>query len=104
LISHSGEAPVIHGLTIGTLDAIDIAARAIRVAGITYQLDAPGLLLGLEVGQFVTVVWDQAGDCARMAHIVASATRPSPEPAERATRGLGTPATLARGTHPPWDL
>jgi hypothetical protein len=66
-----------HGLTIGTLEAIDVAAQTIRVASITYQLDALGLLMGLEVGQFVTVAWDQAGDSTRIAHIVVSARRPS---------------------------
>ncbi len=66
-----------HGLTIGTLEAIDVAAQTIRVARITYQLDALGLLMGLEVGQFVTVAWDQAGDSTRTAHIVVSATRRS---------------------------
>jgi len=65
-----------HGLTIGTLEAIDVAAQTIRVARITYQL-ALGLVMGLEVGQFVTVAWDQAGDSTRTAHIVVSATRRS---------------------------
>ncbi len=68
-----------HGLTIATLEAIDVAAQTIRVASITYQLDAPRLLMGLEVGQFVTVAWEQTGDArpTRIAHIVVSASRPS---------------------------
>jgi hypothetical protein len=66
-----------HGLTIGTLEAIDAVAYTIRVANVTYHLETPGLLMGLEVGQFVSVAWDQTSNVrpTRIARIVVSATR-----------------------------
>jgi hypothetical protein len=50
------------GLSTATLEAIDREAQTIQVGSEVYQLGHPGLLLGLEVGQRVTVQWDEAGD------------------------------------------
>ena len=47
------------GVTAGTLEAI--GSDAIQVAGVTYRLLTPDLLVGLSVGQHVTVVWDERG-------------------------------------------
>jgi len=44
------------GVTSGTLEAI--AADTIQVAGVTYRLP-PDMLVGLIVGQCVTVVWGE---------------------------------------------
>ena len=45
------------GVTSGTLDVI--GPDAIQFAGVTYRLLTPDLLVGLSVGQHVTVVWDE---------------------------------------------
>jgi len=51
------------GVSSGTLEAIDVIARTIRVGSVVYQLGRrPELLGGLEVRQRVTVVWDEVGE------------------------------------------
>jgi len=60
------------GRSTGILEAIDVVAQTIRVDDVTYRLAEPGLLKPLEVGQRVTVAWDEAGGPrqARIAQIV----------------------------------
>ena len=45
------------GVTSGTLEAI--AADTIQVAGVTYRVPTPDMLVGLVAGQCVTVVWGE---------------------------------------------
>jgi len=50
------------GRSTGILEAIDVVAQTIRIGSVTYHLGHPGLLTSLQVGQRVTVVWDEAGE------------------------------------------
>jgi hypothetical protein len=50
---------------MGILEAIDVAAQTIRVGSAVFHLARPGLLQHLQVGQCVTVTWDEAGDTRR---------------------------------------
>ena len=57
-------------MTTGILEAIDVAAQTIRVGNAVFHLAGPGLLQHLEVGQRVTVTWDEAGETRRARTIV----------------------------------
>jgi hypothetical protein len=62
--------PRASGLTTGILEAIDVAAQTIRVGSAVFHLTRPELLQHLEVGQRVTVTWDEAGETRRARTIV----------------------------------
>jgi hypothetical protein len=47
------------GRSTGILEAIHVVAQTIRVDDRIYRLAEPGLLKHLEVGQRVTVAWDE---------------------------------------------
>ena len=61
--------PRASGLTTGILEAIDVAAQTIRVGHRIFQV-GPLMLTQLEVGQRVTVTWDEAGETRRARTIV----------------------------------